>query len=164
MKWFIEDIKCDVSENGKHAGIVPGSVISSIKYKTNDESKWIHCMDFQGLSFFQSDIDFHDILLKDYISEKEIEETEKYLIGDFNNIDFKKFYDIQFKEELDDAIVLADLNELCECESNTLRLAYYMIILTKCSLENTDICIKEGLNKYVDEIDLNTVSKLWDDF
>ena len=76
----------------------------------------------------------------------------------------KLCHNFQGVSKIRDAIVLADLNELCECESNTLRLAYYMIILTKCSLENTDICIKEGLNKYVDEIDLNTVSKLWDDF
>ena len=145
MNWFIEDVKCELSECAKRIGLVPGSVVTSIKYKNNEEIGWLYCMEFGGCRmFFKSEEDIGNILLNDHNSDEDIEFLNQLSIDELDGINLESF----------------DLDILWhEPENETATLIAYMMIVTDCSLEDLEECIQIGKGKYVSSIDKSMLER-----
>ncbi len=161
MKFTIEEIRCGVSENAKKAGLIPGAVVSSIRYRMDDRTEWVHCMDLQGLSFFVSDDDIHDELLDDLLPDEDMDRMNQFLVDSFHGVDLGLFKDMTGPNDLDDMIPVIEYDSDIRDDVRTIfRLICYLVALTLCPSENTDACIEEGLGMDPDRIDLWTISDL----
>lgn len=65
-RYFIETAKCEITAGGMACGSIPGHVVTSIKYKDDDGSKWLSLVEVEGIpNVFLTDKDIYEDLLKD---------------------------------------------------------------------------------------------------
>lgn len=149
MRFYIEEAKCDASEFAKETGLIPGAVVASVKYRTEKETKWLHCMDFQSiLSFFSTDEDHFNTLLNDDISKEEIDYMEQYLIKSFHGVDVPDYVPFDPSELecfLDDDPDRQPINGLL-C---------YVMAMIMCPYDVTEQYVSKGIGKYSDELDID---------
>ena len=63
-RFFIEDAKCDISAGGFACGPVFGNPVVTIKFKDDDETKWLSLVEVEGIpNCFLTDEDIHEKLV-----------------------------------------------------------------------------------------------------
>ena len=140
-RYFIEEVKCGVSEGGFACGPVPGSVVVAIKYRDGQESKWLNMVEVDGIpNVSLTDNDIYDDMIRE--DEDSIEFFEKHSIGDFNGIAIDYDYSTTFESIAEDP------------KNPAVPLIRYLITLTRCDMDEVEGLIQMATGKYVDEIDI----------
>ena len=142
-KFFIEEAKCELTKGGIACGPVDPNVVTSVKYKSGDETKWISLVEVMGIpNFLLADKDIYDGLVKEDDSDKEFwEYTQLINIGEFNGIELGEYSDIFYSISEDP-------------ENPAIPLIRYMIALTRCPMEEVAGLIAMAKGKYADELDI----------
>lgn len=140
-RFFIEEVKCGVSEGGMACGPMSGSVVATVKYRDNEnESKWIYLVEVDGITnYFLVDEDFFDKLIEE--DDKTIEMMNDGAIREFNGI------------SLGDGDY--DFDSLRENKDNpAVPLIRYIIGLVRCETEEIDGLVAIAKGKYIDEVEI----------
>lgn len=150
MRFFIEEAKCDASEFAKEIGLIPGAVVASVRYNNGQETKWLHCLDFQSiLMFFSTEEDCFDILLNDDITKEEIDYMEQYQITSFHGVEVPEYVPHESSEL--DCFHHIELDP----ENKPINgLFCYILAMLMCSYEDTAECVSLGIGNYSDELDI----------
>ena len=82
-RYFIEDVKCGVTEGGFACGPVPGDVIAEVKVKTDtDETFYVSLAEVTGIpNFFKTERSTYDEQMQTNISDKLVEYLNANLMG-----------------------------------------------------------------------------------
>lgn len=139
-KYFINEVKCGVSEGGMACGPVEGAVNVSVNVTDGDNTFWLTNSEFTGIPNF-------------YITDEDV--FDKFMDVDD---EFAEFFGDQFIEEFE-GISLGEYDEIFESISDNkdnpaVALIRYIILLTRCSNEEVDDVIAMAKGKYVDELDI----------
>ena len=142
-KFFIEEAKCELTKGGIACGPVDPNVVTTVKYKCGDETKWISLVEVMGIpNFLLSEKDIHEGLVKEDDSDKEFwDYVHEINIGEFNGIELGEYGDI-FASFADDP------------ENPAIPLIRYMIALTRCPLDQVEDLLNMARGKYVNELDI----------
>lgn len=142
-RYFIEDAKYGIAECENDW--ISGSPVAAIKYRTEDETKWMSVVDFCGtLNVYLTDEEIFTELLK-VVSEDE--EYEEYLgnqyIDEFNGITLATDYNDVYESIYDDlenpAVPLIKL---------------LLVLLNGAEDDSTEELVSVVVGKYADELDL----------
>ncbi|SEG36520.1 hypothetical protein SAMN04487934_11817 [Eubacterium ruminantium] len=139
-KYFVNDIKCGISNGGIACGPIEGAINVSIKITEDNRTFWLTNSEYTGIpNFYITDDDIFDKLMNDidndfieYLSDKNITEFEGISLGDYDEI----FESIK--------------NNSNNPASFLIR---YIILLTRSSTDNSDKIISLSKGKYIDTID-----------
>lgn len=142
-KYYINEVKCGLSEGGMACGPVSGNVVVSVNVKEGDKAFWISNIEVNGIpNFYVSEENIFDKLrngdddedLSDFLERKSINTFEEISLGEY-----------------DDVIKSIKLNE----DNPAASLIRYIILLTRCSMNSVDTVIAMAKGKYIDEIELS---------
>lgn len=143
-RYFIEEVKCGVTEGGMACGPVGGSVVTSIKFRENNEApNWLNLVEVSGIpNAYISDKDVYDDLIKEDFDDKEFNDyMEDHFEADFEGIDLTD-YAGAFECMYDDQ------------DNPAVPLIRYLITLTRCSTDEVEGLIKLVTGKYIDEVEV----------
>ena len=143
-RYFIEAVKCGVSEDGMACGPVSGTPAASIKFREGDETKWLCLAEADGIpNFILADKDIHtDLVEGDADDDEFIEYLNSHFIEDFNGIRFGLEYSEIF-ESIDE-----------DPDNPAVPLIRYIIALIRCSRDEEKGLIEMATGKYADELDV----------
>ncbi len=138
-KYFVNDVKCGVSGGGIACGPVEGAINVSINITENNRTFWLTNSELAGIpNFYITDDDIFDRLMTDldddfveYLSGKNITEFEGISLGEYDEI-FESIND--------------------NSNNPATSLIRYIILLTRCSMEESDNIISLSKGKYIDTI------------
>ena len=143
MDYKIENIKCALSEGGFANGSVSGNTNVSIQYNDGTKSQWLNLVECLGIpSFYQTDNDIFDELVKDEFNEESQGILDNSYITEFDGIALGENYDVSF----------ADIrgNE----EKASAKLILLLIQLAHCEIEKEQGIIEAALGKMASEIEI----------
>ena len=152
-RYIIEEAKCGITEGGIACGPVDGSVVATVRFKDEGESKWISLVEAQGIpNVYLSDKDIHEDLVKeDFENDEFTAYMEEHYINEFNGIEFGTDYSDTFESISNDP------------ENPAVPLIKYLIALVRCDMEEVDGIISMATGKYADELEI-PVSDVEEDF
>lgn len=136
-KYLIEDLKCGITETGLD------SVVASIKFNNEEESKWLNIFEIEGIpSFNLSKDDIFDKLIKDDVSDKEYAKLlDNTFIDNFNGMPLGEYEDmIEYMNKKD--------------QTQDTLLLRLIIALVRADNDDTKELIKKSKGKYLDQIDI----------
>ncbi len=141
-KFFVEYVKCGVTDGGMACGPVEGMVNVTVKYTKDGVAKWLTNSEVTGVpNFYLTDEDIYDRLMDHNLADEEFATLlESSFIDEFEGIKLSGAYD-----EIEEAI---DGTE----NISAAALLEYIIEVTRCSMEDLDNFIEAGRGKYADEI------------
>ena len=156
-RYFIENVKCGITDGGMACGPIGGSVVVTAKIKEDGEVKWISLVETMGIpNLFVTDKDVFEHLVKEDFDDNEIGDyINAHYVEDFNGIvandEYGGFFDSIFEEP----------------ENPAVPLIKYLIALVRCPMEDVDDLIAMAEGKYADELENIPVSDieeeiLWD--
>lgn len=138
---YIEDIKFGKTADGIACGPVAGCPVLSVKYRFKNDSRWLSCVNVEGIpNFFGSVNDMHDKLMDDDYVDDHIDEFNSMNVSVFEGIDLGEFGDILFsisKNKDNPAVPFIRL---------------FLAVLTEYSIR--DELIKNSKGKYADELSI----------
>ena len=151
-RFFVEQVKCGVTEGGMACGPVSGDVIVTIEYRKDDgPSQWLsnaECMGFATI--YLNDFDPFDVLMSGDV------ENPKYGLGMTSEFEGLEFGDYE------------DMFEACaqDKDNPAVPLLRYLVAVTRCSSDETKDLIALAEGKYIDEVEvpLSDIEKeYWED-
>ena len=143
-RYFIEDVKCGITEDGMACGPIGGNIVATISFKEEDKTQWISLVEVTGIPiFYLSDKDIYEDLLKeDFEDEEFMAYANEHQIHDFNGIALSAEYD-----EIFDSIARSP-------ENPAVPLIKYLITIVRCSEDEVEPLISIAEGKYADELDV----------
>ena len=144
-RYFIEDVKCGVSEGGMACGPVGGNVVATIRIKDTESEKslWLSAVEVEGMpNCYIHDYDPYDKLIEENFDDSEFwDDMESRYIEDFDGICVNDY------DEL--------LNDVIEQPENPAgQLLRFMVTLLRCGMDEIDDLVQLATGKFVDEIDV----------
>ncbi len=143
-KYFINECKCDVAK-----GICgPGSntVVATVKYTKDNETKWLTNIEVTGLpGFYITDKSIYEKAINNNLDEQFINFLESANISQLDGIRLDGDYDDITKSLLNNK------------KSSVFNLVRFLIALTRCNNEKIGL-INKVTGKYVDDIDMSRLS------
>ena len=141
MNIKINDIKCDLSDEG-----FDSSVVASVYYTLDNESKWLHIIETDGIpDFFLSKDDIHGKLIEEGDDiDARIDFLDKYRINKFEGVKFDELsYDNLFEK-----INSKDIDPLIK------KLFRLIILIVRCDYDDLKDLIKKYKTKNLCDIDV----------
>lgn len=139
-RFFIEKVKCGVTNGGMACGPVLGNVIVTIQYrKENGASEWISNAECMGIAtIYHNEFDPFDTLMSEDV------DNPKFGVGMIDSFEGISFYDY---EDMFEAFV--------ENKDNAaIPLLRLLIAVTRAASDDVKRLIAMSEGKYVDEIDI----------
>ena len=156
-RYFIENVRCDITDGGMACGPVGGSVVVTAKIKEDEETKWfsiVEAMGFPNAYVTEKDI-FDDLVEEDFDNKEFTAYCQEHFVDDFNGVAVGPDYSDIFDSIAEDP------------ENPAVPLIRYMIVVLRCPMEEVDGLTKMAEGKYADELENIPVSDieeeiLWD--
>ena len=152
-RYFIETVRCGVSNGGMACGPIEGSVVVTVKIKEDGETKWIsmvECMGFPNVYVTDKDV-FEDLVKEDFKNEEIWEYIKEHYVESFNGIATCAEY----------GDILDSISE--DPENPAVPLIRYMIAVVRCDYDVLDELIAMAEGKYADELENIPVSDIEED-
>ena len=143
-EYYIETVKCGLTDGGVACGPVPGSVVVTIQYKARNEQKWLSLVEYDGIpNVYLFDKDVHDELAKeDFDDDEFIDYVNNHSVEEFNSIQFDADYLVTYQCMADDP------------DNPAVPLIKYLIAVVRCGMEDVAGLIEMAEGKYADELDI----------
>ena len=141
-RFFIEYVKCGISEGGIACAPVDGSANASVKISDGDNSYWLSVFEIYGIpNFYVSEDDLFDMIMNSSDEEAIIETLNDNQIDEFEGISLGEYGDI---------VESIKLNE----GSPAVALIKYVVLLTRCPTEEMEETVALAKGKFVDDLDI----------
>ncbi len=141
-KYFIEEAKCGISASGFACGPVFGNPVVTIKFKDNNQTKWLNLVEVEGIpNCFLTDEDIHEKLLSEDSDDKFTDYLDQHSVGDFNGITFGEYTDIYYSISQNP-------------ENPAIPLIRYLLTLARCDAADEAGLIEMAVDKYTDELEI----------
>ena len=96
-RYFIEEAKCGLTDGGFACGPISGNPVVTIKFKDDDETKWLSLVEVEGIpNCFLTYEDIHEKLLLEDFDDEFTDYLDQHSVGDFNGISFGEYTDIYY--------------------------------------------------------------------
>ena len=143
-RYFIEDVKCGLTEGGMACRPVSGSVVVSVKYHDGERNGWLSVVEVDGIPHvFQTDEDIFERLLKEDVRDEDfIQYLQGHSISYFDGIEFGFGYEDTFESIADGT------------DDPAVPLIRYLIALVRCETDETETMIEMAVNRYADELEI----------
>ena len=147
--YLIEEAKCGITNGGMACGPYPGTVVTAVKYRKGQKSKWLYLSEVDGIPCFTlTDKDIYNDLLKEDVDNEEfIEYLNAHSIDKLDGIEFSGDYGVNSYGDIFDSISENP-------ENPVIPLIRYIIALTRCEKEETEPLIRMAQGKYVNELEI----------
>ena len=143
-RFFIEDVKCGITEGGFACGPVGGNVVVTIQFKEEGKTQWLSLVEVDGIpNVFLFDKDVHDELVKEDFDN---EQFTKYM-GDHS---IHEFNGIELNGDYRDAFGCIDKDP----DNPAVPVVRYLITLVRCDMDDVEELISMAIGKYADELDI----------
>lgn len=140
-KYLVSEVKCGVSEGGVACGPGSGSVVVSVNVTEGDKSFWLSNAEVTGIpNFYLTDQDIYEKLVNDD-DEDFYEKLEEKFIKEFDGIALGEYDDI-----------FASIRK--NVGNPAVSLIRYIILLTRCSMDEVEDIVAMAKGKYVDDIEV----------
>lgn len=153
-RYFIENVRCDITDGGMACGPVGGSVVVTAKIKDDGEPKWfsiVEAMGFPNAYVTEKDI-FEDLVEEDFDNKEFTAYCQEHFVDDFNGIKVGSDYSDIFGSIAENS------------ENPAVPLIRYMIAVLRCPMEEVDDLIKMAEGKYADELENLPTSDVEEDY
>ncbi len=140
-KYYVNEVKCGVGEGGVACGPGSGSVVTSVKITDGDKTFWLSNVEVTGIpNFYLTDEDIYEKLVNDD-DEDFYEKLEGKFIKEFDGIALGEYDDI-----------FASIKK--NVGNPAASLIRYIILLTRCSMDEVEGIVALAKGKYVDDIEV----------
>lgn len=122
-KYFVNEVKCGVSNGGMTCGPVEGTVNVSVNVTEGDKTYWVTNSEFTGIPSF-------------YVTQEDIFDK----IGDIDDEEFTEYLSNKYIHEFK-GISLGEYDEIFDSIKNNsgnpaVSLIRYIVLLTRCPMDN----------------------------
>ena len=144
QRYFIEEVKCGVTEGGMACGPVGGNVVASVKFTEGKEkAKWLTMVDVSGfLIVYLTERDNFDKILLDDFDDEFNKYMFEHAIVYFNGIEIGEDYSHSFYSMAEDP------------ENPAIPLIKYLFALMRSGMAETEDLAKMAKGKYADELEI----------
>lgn len=141
-RYMVNDVKCGVADGGVACGPVSGAVNVSVNISDGEKNYWISSAEFEGIpNFYITDDDIFDGLMNPFENDEFIEFMNESFVDEFEGISLGEYQDI--------------FESIKENSGNpAVALIRYMILLTRCSMEELDAFLNMAKGKYIDDLEI----------
>lgn len=140
-KYYVNEVKCGVIDGGMACGPGSGSVVVSVNVTEGDKSFWLSNTEVTGIpNFYLTDEDIYEKLVNDD-DEDFYEKLEEKFIKEFDGIVLGEYDDI-----------FASIRK--NVGNPAVSLIRYIILLTRCSMDEVEDIVAMAKGKYVDDIEV----------
>ena len=142
-RYFIENVRCDITEGGMACGPISGSVVVTAKIKEDGETKWfsmVEAMGYPNAYVTEKDV-FEDLVKEDFGDEEFTAYIQEHFVDDFNGIATGSDYSEIFESIAEDP------------ENPAVPLIKYVIALIRCPMDEVEDLISMAEGKYADELE-----------
>ncbi len=141
-KYFVDEVKCGFEDGGMACGLVDENIIASVKVTDGSKSFWLTNVEVSGIpNFYISEEDIFDRLVDVSEDDDFVEYLDQCIINSFEGIQLGEYGDIY--------------KSIKQNEGNSaVSLIRYMILLTRCSMEEEDGVKALAKGKFVDELEI----------
>jgi len=127
MSYFIKNVKYGIT-----GGPFDETVIASVEFEANEETKYLSIVDLNGIfEFYLSDIDIYDKLINE-----EYEDLGDNIISEYNGIS------------------LDSLDDIIENNDDSLLLIKYALLVLRLDEDQTNELINRTTNKFLTKEDI----------
>lgn len=149
-RYFIEEVKCDLTNGGLSCGPVSGSVVVTVRFNEGSEPKWLSVVETEGIAnYFLLNKDVHTELVEE--DDETIDSVEEHYVYDINGIELDPEYSGTFESIADDP------------ENPAVPFVRYIIALVRCDMDDVTALIEMATGRFVDELEI-PISDLEEDF
>lgn len=140
-KYFVNEVKCSVSNGGMACGPVEGTVNVSVNVTEGDKTYWVTNSEFTGIPSF-------------YVTQEDIFDK----IGDIDDEEFAEYLNNKYINEYE-GISLGEYDEIFDSIKNNsgnpaVSLIRYIILLTRCPMDSVEEIVNLAKGKYIDEVEI----------
>ena len=141
-KYFVDEVKCGFEDGGMACGPVDENIIAAVKVTDGSKSFWLTNVEVAGVpSFYLSEDAIFDRLADACEDDDSLEYLDQCFINSFEGIKVGEYGDIY--------------KSIKQNEGNpAVSLIRYIILLTRCSMEEADGVKALAKGKFVDEIEI----------
>ena len=141
-KYFVDEVKCGLEEGGMACGPMDVNVIASVKVTDGSKVFWLTNVEVTGIpNFYISEEDIFDRLVDVCEDDDFVEYLDQCVINSFEGIQLGEYGDI--------------FESIKQNEGNpAVSLIRYIILLTRCSMEEEDGVKVLAKRKFVDELEI----------
>ena len=141
-KYYVDEVKYGLEGGGMACGPIGENVISSVKVTDCSKSFWLTNVEVTGIpSFYLSEDEIFDRLVDACEDDDFLEYLDQCFINSFEGIKLGEYGDIY--------------KSIKQNEGNpAVSLIRYIILLTRCSMEEEDGIIALAKGKFVDELEI----------
>ncbi|WP_022757469.1 hypothetical protein [Butyrivibrio fibrisolvens] len=141
-KYYIDDVKCGLEKGGMACGPGFGTVVASVKVSDGSKSFWLTNAEVEGLpGFYMSDEDIYDRLINISADDDFIDYLDHCFIDSFEGIKLREY------DEMMESIKKNEGNP-------AVSLIRYIVLLTRCEMEEVDKVVALVKGKFVDEVEI----------
>ncbi|WP_027207189.1 hypothetical protein [Butyrivibrio fibrisolvens] len=141
-KYYIDDVKCGLEKGGMACGPGFGTVVASVKVSVGSKTFWLTNAEVEGLpSFYMSDEDIYDRLINISADDDFIDYLDQCFIDSFEGIKLREY------DEMMESIKKNEGNP-------AVSLIRYIVLLTRCEMEEVDGLVALVKGKFVDEVEI----------
>ena len=142
-RYFIEEVKCDLTNGGFACGPVPGGVVVTVRFNECSEPKWLSVVEFDGIAnYYLLNKDVHTELVEE--DDETIESVEQDNVQDINGIELDPEYSGTFESIAEDP------------DNPAVPFVRYIIALVRCDMDDVNGLIEMATGKYADELEIPT--------
>ena len=143
-RYFIENVRCDISGFGISCGRIVGHPVVTVKFRDAEKTQWLSLVEVEGIpNAFLLDKDLHDFIVKEDFENDELwEYLNENEIGEFNGIALGGDYSYTFKS------IAADP------DNPAVPLLRYIIAVIRCNVLDVDELIHMATGKFADALEI----------